>query len=150
MKHDTSLPAQPRPVLRAFVVLLSSIFLHYISLIFFQLKFKPSWPLCRFLSHIKIQGKSHIIKRHNRCESIKRERKQKKNPKLLLEFVGECTVHQCFYFTTRWWVHRVPSSIGCVVDLDISKAEVQPDKVYKIYPSSSRFLLRVTKMGEHD
>lgn len=33
--------------------------------------------------------------------------------------------------------------------LDISKAEVQPDKVYKIYPSSSRFLLRVTKMEEH-
>lgn len=29
--------------------------------------------------------------------------------------------------------------------LDVSKAEVQPDKVYKIYPSSSRFLFKGDK-----
>lgn len=31
--------------------------------------------------------------------------------------------------------------------LDVSKAEVQPDKVYKIYPSSSRFLFKGDKDG---
>lgn len=33
--------------------------------------------------------------------------------------------------------------------LDISKAEVQPDKVYKINPSSSGVLFMADKMGEH-
>lgn len=48
----------------------------YISYIF-QLKFKLSWPLCIFLTHKNT--KSHIIKTHNCCESIKRELKQKNN-----------------------------------------------------------------------
>lgn len=47
----------------------------YISYIF-QLKFKLSWPLCIFLTHKNT--KSHIIKTHNCCGSIKRELKQKK------------------------------------------------------------------------
>lgn len=33
--------------------------------------------------------------------------------------------------------------------LDISKAEVQPDKLYKINPSSSCVLFKGDKMGEH-
>lgn len=33
--------------------------------------------------------------------------------------------------------------------LDISKAEVQPDKVYKINPSSSGVLFMGDKMGQH-
>lgn len=102
-------PPSPSPVTRCtFMINFSTLYISYI----FQLKFKLTWPLCIFLTHKNT--KSHIIKTHNCCESIKRELKQKSN---VLKFIGKCTVHQCFYFTTRWWVHRVPSSIECVVDL---------------------------------
>ena len=58
MKHDTSLPAQPRPFLRVFVVLLCSIFLH-IYLIYFPVEIQTVLAPVLFFSHIKIQKKSH-------------------------------------------------------------------------------------------
>ena len=75
MKHDTSLPTQPRPFYSYSLYFYDQFSTLYISYIF-QLKFKLSWPLCIFLTHKNT--KSHIIKTHNCCESIKRELKQKK------------------------------------------------------------------------
>lgn len=69
-------PPSPRPVFTriccTFMINFSTLYISYI----FQLKFKLSWPLCIFLTHKNT--KSHIIKTHNCCESIKRELKQKK------------------------------------------------------------------------
>lgn len=99
MKHDTTLPTQPRPCYSYLLYFYDQFSTLYISYIF-QLKFKLSWPLCIFLTHKNT--KSHIIKTHNCCESIKRELKQKKTISEANKFIGKCTVHQCFYFTTRW------------------------------------------------
>lgn len=78
MKHDTSLPAQAPPLFTrircTFILNFSTLYISYIFPVEIQTVLAP----VSFLSHIKIQGKSHIIKRHNRCESSKRERKQKK------------------------------------------------------------------------
>lgn len=146
MKHDTSLPAQPRPFLLVFVVLLCSIFLHYISHIFSSWNSNCLGPCVVFLTH-KNTKKSHIIKTHNHCESIKRELKQKKRK--FLKFVGKCTVHQCFYFTTRWWVHRVPSSIECVVDWTFPRPKCNQTKFTKYTLHRPVSSSRATKMGEH-
>lgn len=152
MKHDTSLPTQPCPLPAPFFFLtricctLTLNFLHYISHIFSSWNSNCLGP-CVFFSHVKIQ-KSHIIKTHNCCGSIKRELKRK-GKKKFWSSSAKCTVHQCFYFTTRWRVHRVPFQYRMRGWLDISKAEVQPDKVYKINPSSSGVLFMGDKMGEH-
>lgn len=140
-------PPSPRPVFTriccTFMINFSTLYISYI----FQLKFKLSWPLCIFLTHKNT--KSHIIKTHNCCESIKRELKQKKQ---FLEVHWQMYCTSVFFFlfffnfTTRWWVHRVPSSIECVGWLDGSKAEAQPDKVYKINPPSSCVLFKGEKM----
>lgn len=76
MKHDTTLPTQPHPFNSYLLYFYDEFSTLYISYIF-QLKFKLSWPLCIFLTHKNT--KSHIIKTHNCCESIKRELKQKNN-----------------------------------------------------------------------
>lgn len=73
MKHDTTLPTQPHPFYSYLLYFLRSI-LHYISHIFSSWNSNCLGP-CVFFSHIKIQ-KSHIIKTHNCCESIKRELEQ--------------------------------------------------------------------------
>lgn len=73
-----------------------------------------------------------------------------KGKKKILKFIGKmyCTsvfllykpdgesTESPFQYRMRGW-------------LDISKAEVQPDKVYKINPSSSGVLFMGDKMGEH-
>lgn len=121
-------------------------FFYIIYLLYFS-----SWnsnrlgPCVVFVTH-KNTRKSHIIKRHNRCESIKRERKQKKKiPGVRWQMY--CT--SVFLLYNQMVSPQSPFQYRMCGWLDVSKAEVQPDKVYKIYPSSSRFLFRVTKMGEH-
>lgn len=96
MKHDTSLPTQPCPLPAPFFFLtricctLTLNFLHYISHIFSSWNSNCLGP-CVFFSHVKIQ-KSHIIKTHNCCGSIKRELKRK-GKKKILKFIGKmyCT-----------------------------------------------------------
>lgn len=69
-------PPSPTPftfICCTFMLNFSTLYISYI----FQLKFKLSWPLCIFLTHKNT--KSHIIKTHNCCESIKRELKKKNN-----------------------------------------------------------------------
>lgn len=153
MKHDTSLPTQPCPLPAPFFFLtricctLTLNFLHYISHIFSSWNSNCLGP-CVFFSHVKIQ-KSHIIKTHNCCGSIKRELKRKgkkKNSEVHRQNVLYISV---FTLQTRWRVHRVPFQYRMRGWLDISKAEVQPDKVYKINPSSSGVLFMGDKMGEH-
>lgn len=137
-------PPQPYPLFTRICCTLTLNFLHYISHIFSSWNSNCLGP-CVFFSHIKIQ-KSHIIKTHNCCESIKRELKQKKKiwsslanvlyiSVFTLQPDGEST-ESLFQYRMRGW-------------LDISKAEVQPDKVYKINPSSSCVLFKGDKMGEH-
>lgn len=123
-------PPSPAPFY-SYLLYFYAQFFYIIYLIYFS-----SWisnrlgPCVVFVTH-KNTRKSHIIKTHNCCESIKRELKRKKNQKQFLEFVGKCTVHQCFYFTTRWWVHRVPSSIGCVVDWTFPRLKCNQTKFTK-------------------
>lgn len=50
-------PPSPAPFTRICCTFMIN-FLHYISHIFFQLRFKLSWPLCIFLTH-KNTKKSH-------------------------------------------------------------------------------------------
>lgn len=146
MKHDTSLPAQPHLFLLVFIVLLCSIFLHYISHIFSSWNSNRLGPCVVFLTH-KNTKKGHIIKTHNRCDSIKRELKQKKKKTCFWSSLANVYCTSVFLLYNQMVSPQSPFQYWMRSWFDVSKAEVQPDKVYKIYPSLSRFLFKGNKDG---
>lgn len=135
-------PSPPDPPFTCIWCTLSSIF-YIIYLIYFS-----SWNClgpCVFFSHIKIQ-KSHIKKTHNCCESIKRELKQKSWFSEANEFIGKCTVQQCF--TLQPGVS--PQSLSSTERVMCESGRVQGRRsptVYKINPSSSPVLFKGAPMG---
>lgn len=144
-------PPSPAPFY-SYLLYFYAQFFYIIYLIYFS-----SWisnrlgPCVVFVTH-KNTRKSHIIKTHNCCESIKRElkRNQKKKPKTISGVRWQMYCTSVFLLYNQMVSPQSPFQYRMRGWLDISKAEVQPDKVYKIYPSSPRFLFRVTKMGEHN
>lgn len=133
MKHDTSLPAQPQPFFLVFIVLLCSIFLHYISYIFSSWNSNRLGPCVVFLTH-KNTKKGHIIKTHNRCESIKRELKQKRKKKTFWSSLANVYCTSVFLLYNQMVSPQSPFQYWMRSWLDVSKAEVQPDKVLQNIP----------------
>lgn len=133
-------PSPPRPPPRTFYSYLFVTFMinfstWYISHIFSSWNSNRLGP-CVFSAHIKIQ-KGHIIKTHNCCESIKRvgtetERREKKKEKKILRqtsSLANVLYISVFYFTTRWRVHRVPSSIKRVDEWTYPTPKYNPTRI---------------------
>lgn len=149
MKHDTTV-TRPAPFPQfftriCFVILCFNFSTLYISYIF-PVEIQTVLAPCVFFSHIKIQ-KSHIIKTHNCCESVKRELEQRRT-----NFWGK-QVHWQMYCTSVFLLYnpmvspQSPFQYWMCGWLDVSKAKAQPRQVYKINPSSSCVLF---KGGENE
>lgn len=137
-------PPSPTPsYLLRFYDQFSTLYISYI----FQLKL--SWPLCNFVTHKNT--KSHIIKTHNFCESIKSvETEKKKTISEANKFVGKCTVQQClsffffccFSFLTLQPDDEFTESLPVLSVWLIRYVRGRTRQVYKINPSSSRVLFQ--------
>lgn len=143
MKHDTTLPTQPRPFYSYLLYFYDQFSTLYISYIF-QLKFKLSWPLCIFLTHKNT--KSHIIKTHNCCESIKRELKQKK------QFLRQTSSLANVLYISVFTLQPDGESTESLPVLNVwlighFQGQSTTRQVYKINPSSSCVLFKGDKMG---
>lgn len=143
MKHDTSLPTQPHPCYSYLLYFYDQFSTLYISYIF-QLKFKLSWPLCIFLTHKNT--KSHIIKTHNCCESIKRELKQKK------QFLRQTSSLANVLYISVFTLQPDGESTESLPVLNVwlighIRGRSATRQVQKINPSTSRVLFKGDKMG---